>query len=76
MALSNPPLGAGSGLRDTGFPKTWFQFAKDLVAIVIDYVICLLLVCGQTVWPKYVHDVAVPWGFAQPWWKVRLRGVV
>ena len=23
------------------------------------------LVCGQTVWPKYVRDVAVPWGFAR-----------
>ena len=32
--------------------------------------------CGQTVWPKYVHDVAVPWGFARPWWEVRLRGAV
>ena len=23
-----------------------------------------------------VRDVAVPLGFAQPWWKVRLRGAV
>ena len=33
-------------------------------------------VCGQTVWPKYVDDVAVPWGLARPWWEVRLRGAV
>ena len=32
--------------------------------------------CGRTVWPKYVRDVAVPWGFVQPWWEVRLRGAV
>ena len=38
--------------------------------------ICLILVCGQTVWPKYVRDVAVPLGFAWPWWEVRLRGAV
>ena len=25
---------------------------------------------------NYVRDVAVPRGFARPWWKVRLRGVV
>ena len=37
-------------------------------------VIGLLLVCGQTVWPNYVRDVAVPCGFARPWWEVRLRG--
>ena len=40
------------------------------------HVICLLLVCGQTVWPKYVRDVTVPLGFARPWWEVRLRGAV
>ena len=32
--------------------------------------------CGQTVWPKYVRDVAVPLGFARPWLEVRLRGAV
>ena len=37
---------------------------------------CLLLVSGQTVWPRDVRDVAVPLGFARPWWKVRLRGAV
>ena len=36
--------------------------------------ICLLLVCGQTVWRNYVRDVAVPLGFARPWWEVCLRG--
>ena len=36
----------------------------------------LLLVCGQTVWRNYVRDVAVPRGFARPWWEVRLRGAV
>ena len=25
---------------------------------------------------NYVRDVAVPCGFARPWWKVRLRGAV
>ena len=40
------------------------------------HVICLLLVCGQTVWRNYVRDVAGPCGFARPWWKVRLRGAV
>ena len=25
---------------------------------------------------KDVRDVAVPCGFARPWWEVRLRGVV
>ena len=40
------------------------------------HVICLLLVCGQTVWPKYVRDGTVPLGFARPWWKMRLRGAV
>ena len=25
---------------------------------------------------NYAHDVAVPRGFARPWWKVRLRGAV
>ena len=39
-------------------------------------VTCLLLVSGQTVWRRDVHDVAVPLGFARPWWKVRLRGAV
>ena len=38
--------------------------------------ICVLLVCGQTVWPKCVRDVAVPLGFAGPWLEVRLRGAV
>ena len=33
----------------------------------------LLLVCGQTVWRNYVRDVAVPCGFARPWWEVLLR---
>ena len=42
----------------------------------LSHVICVLLVCGQTVWPKYVRDVAVPMGFARPWWEVRLRGAV
>ena len=32
--------------------------------------------CGQNVWPHYVRDVAVPCGFARPWWKVRLHGAV
>ena len=32
--------------------------------------------CGQTIWRNYVRDVAVPCGFARPWWKVRLRGAV
>ena len=36
--------------------------------------VCVLLVCGQTVWPKCVHDVAAPLGFARPWWEVCLRG--
>ena len=27
-------------------------------------------------WRRDVRDVAVPLGFAQPWWKVRLRGAV
>ena len=36
----------------------------------------LLLVCGQTAWRRDVGDVAVPLGFARPWWKVRLRGAV
>ena len=31
--------------------------------------ICLLLVCGQAVWPKYVRDVTAPLGFARPWWE-------
>ena len=26
-------------------------------------------------WSKYVHVVAVPWGFV-PWWEVRVRGAV
>ena len=30
-----------------------------------------LIVCS--VWPKSVCDVAVPWGFARRWRKVRLR---
>ena len=38
--------------------------------------VCLLLVCGQTLWPKYVRDVAVPLGFARPWLEVRSRGAV
>ena len=38
--------------------------------------ICLLLVCGQTAWPKYVRDVTVPLGFARPWWEVCLRSAV
>ena len=38
--------------------------------------IFLRVVCGQTVWPKYVRDVAVPLGFVRPWWEVRLRGAV
>ena len=25
---------------------------------------------------NYVRDVAVPCGFARPWWEVRLRGAV
>ena len=25
---------------------------------------------------NYVRDVAVPRGFARPWWRVRLRGAV
>ena len=25
---------------------------------------------------NYVRDVAVPCGFARPWWKARLRGTV
>ena len=37
---------------------------------------CLLLVCGQTVWRNYVRDVAESCGFARPWWEVRLRGAV
>ena len=36
----------------------------------------LHVVCGQTVWRNEVRDVAVPCGFARPWWKVRLRGAV
>ena len=36
----------------------------------------LLLVYGQTVWRNYVRDVAVPLGFARPWWEKCLRGVV
>ena len=32
---------------------------------------CLLLVCGQTVWPKFVRDVAVPLGFVRFWRKIR-----
>ena len=40
------------------------------------HAICLLLVCGQTVWRHDVRDVTVPFGFARPWWKVRLRGAV
>ena len=28
------------------------------------------------VWRNYVRDVAVPYGFARPWWEVRLRGAV
>ena len=38
--------------------------------------ICLLQVCGQTVWRHGVRDVAVPLGFARPWWEVCLRGAV
>ena len=30
----------------------------------------------RAVWRNYVRDVAVPCGFAQPWWKVHLRGAV
>ena len=37
-------------------------------------------VTGSSVWADrvaiYVRDVAVPCGFARPWWKLRLRGVV
>ena len=29
--------------------------------------ICLLLVCGRAVWPKYVRDVTAPLGFAFAW---------
>ena len=25
---------------------------------------------------NYVRDVAVPCGFARPWWEIRLRGAV
>ena len=35
-----------------------------------------LVVYGQAVWRNYVHDVAVPLGFARPWWEVCLRGAV
>ena len=38
--------------------------------------ICLLLLCGQTLRRNYVRDVAVPLGFARPGWEVRLRGAV
>ena len=33
----------------------------------------VVLVCEYNAWPNYVRDVAVPRGFARPWWKVRLR---
>ena len=36
----------------------------------------IAVVCGQTVWRNYIRDVAVPCGFARPWWEVRLRGAV
>ena len=39
-------------------------------------VTCLLLASGQTVWRRDDGDIAVPLGFARPWWKVRLRGAV
>ena len=38
--------------------------------------ICLLQVCGQTVWRQDVRDVAVPLGFARPGWEVCLCGAV
>ena len=43
-------------------------------------VIGLLLTSDSSVWAdraaNYVRDVAVPCGFARPWWEVRLRGAV
>ena len=44
---------------------------------------CLAVSCDRiasSVWAdrvaNYVRDVAVPCGFARPWWEARLRGAV
>ena len=45
--------------------------------VTLENVSCeTLVVYGQTVWPNYVPDVAVPLGVARPWWEVCLRGAV
>ena len=52
----------------------WRLYARILEEVLYK----TLLVCGtgQTVWRIYVRYVAVPCGFARPWWDVRLRGAV
>ena len=62
-----------TGERETG----WRKHGVSLVSgMILWYHVTCLLLSGQTVWRRDVRDVAVPLGFARPWWKVRLRGAV